>query len=117
MEKILNKDLNPSEYRVGYRSLGHLYWESKKDSKEQILNKLLIVTKLLNDYKELLMYTDGVLKTKGKTEQYRNASWRVYSQADIFVNWDSGISDLHLKNCNAYIKEESDKIRKGLKIK
>ena len=117
LKRILKKDLEEFHYQLSYSGLIHLYYDSKNDSKEQILNKLLIVTKLLNDYKELLMYTDGVLKTKGKTEQYRNASWRVYSQADIFVNWDSGISDLHLKNCNAYIKEESDNIRKGLKKK
>ena len=112
--KVLDREYL-SESKMGYRNLAHLYWESKKDSKEQILNKLLVATKLLNDYKELLIYTEGVLKTKGKTEQYHNASWMIYSQSDIFVNW--GNCDDSCEHCNAYIKEESDKIRKGLKLK
>ena len=112
--KVLDREYL-SESKMGYRNLAHLYWESKKDSKEQILNKLLVATKLLNDYKELLIYTEGVLKTKGKTEQYHNASWRIYSQSDVFVNW--GNCDDGCEHCNAYIKEESDKIRKGLKLK
>ncbi len=112
--KVLDREYL-SESKIGYRSLAHLYWDSKKDSKEQLLNKLLVTTKLLKDYKELQMYTDGVLKTKARTEQYREASFRVYSQADIFVNW--GWCDDNCEHCHAYIKEESDKIRKGLKLK
>tara|TARA_R100000781_G_scaffold92716_2_gene57545 strand:+ start:126 stop:632 length:507 start_codon:yes stop_codon:yes gene_type:complete len=112
---IVKKDLEEFDYGFLYGGLAHLYYDSESESKEQLLNKLLVTTKLLKDYEELLMYTNPLLKTKARTEQYREASFRVYSQASLFVNW--GGCDDNCEHCHAYIKEESDKIRKGLKIK
>ena len=115
LKRMLKENLENFDYEHEYRGLIFLYQDSKNDSKEQILNKLLITTKLLTDYKQLSMHTNFLLKTKAKTEQYQEASFRVYSQSDIFVNW--GGCDDGCEHCNAYIKEESDKIRKGLKLK
>ena len=113
LKRILSKKID----RYHNSNLIHLYYDSKRKTKKALLDKLLIAVKLLNDYKELQLYLDrSNVKTKALTEQYREVSSNTFSKASIF--WGFGeCEDIDCKQCNEFIKEESDKIRKQLKLK
>ena len=88
------------------------YNRVRKDFDSRILNKIL-----LEDYKNLQLYLDITnIKTKAFTKQYSNASFRVYSKSSIFTDFGE-CCEGDCKQCNKFIKEESDKIRKQLDLK
>ena len=112
---FLKRILSGKVDRIDSSNLMHLYYDSKRKTKKELLDKLLIAVKLLNDYKNLQMYIDKYLKTKAHTEQYENVSFKVYNKSSIFTDFHTCENDC--KYCNKFIKEESDKIRKQLKLK
>ena len=96
-------------------SLKFLYYESKQNTKKELLDRFMIAVKLLQDYQNIVTHSGRLLKTKSHTEQYHKATRKLYGESSIFTSrfhcdWDC-------KSCNKFIKEESDKIRKQLKLK
>ena len=108
----------PFEYR--YRHLSFLYDDSKEDTKEDILNKLIVSVKLLYNYQALIKYMSYRLKTSAQTEQYHDVAWKMYGETQIWTDWgecDGFMTEGHCEHCDKYIKEESDRIKEAYKLK
>ena len=123
LRDILNTDDKDTEslpFKYRYKHLHFLYYDAKEDTKEDILNKLMVSVKLLCDYQAMVRYMSPGLKTSARTNQYYDVEWKLYSEAQIWTDWgecDGFMTDGHCEHCDRYIKEESDKIRKQLKLK
>ena len=112
------KDSLPFDWRYGH--LSFLYYDAKEDTKEDILNKLMVSVKLLYDYQALHKYTSARLKTSAKTEQYYDAECKIYGETRIWTDWgecEGFMTEGHCEHCDRHIKIESDRIKKELKLK
>ena len=123
LRDILNTDDKDTEslpFKYRYKHLHFLYYDAKEDTKEDILNKLMVSVKLLYDYKALHRYTSSKLKTSAQTDQYYDVEWKLYCETQIWTDWgecDGFMTDGHCKHCDNHIKIESDRIKKELKLK
>jgi len=122
LRDIINADGDKDSLSFGcrYSHLDFLYYDAKEDTKEDILNKLMVSVKLLYDYQSLHRYTSARLKTSAKTEQYYEAEWKIYCQTQIWTDWgecEGFMTDGHCEHCDGHIKIESDRIKKELKLK
>tara|TARA_R100000656_G_scaffold93958_1_gene68012 strand:- start:617 stop:1144 length:528 start_codon:yes stop_codon:yes gene_type:complete len=123
LRDILNTDDKDTEslpLKYRYKHLHFLYNDAKEDTKEDILNKLMVSVKLLYDYQALHIYTSSKLKTSAKTEQYYKAEWKIYRETQIWTDWgecEGFMTDGYCKHCDNHIKIESDRIKKELKLK
>ena len=123
LKKILNDNKEKNHYKWDYKHIGFLYCDAMEGSKEEAINKLMVSVKLLCDYSNMVRHLSNNLKTSARTDQYYNAEWKLYRETQIFSDWgecvdDNGVSfEGGCPHCNKFIKQESDKIRKALKLK
>ena len=120
LKNILKDNKDKHDYHWDYKHISFLYYDVMEDSKEEVINKLMVSVKLLCDYNNMMMYISNNLKTSAYTEQYHDASWKLYGETQIWRDWgecDGFMTDGHCEHCDRYIKDESDKIKKQLKLK
>ena len=122
LRDILNvdgKDTEGLSFDYRYQHLSFLYNYAKEDTKEDILNKLMVSVKLLYDYEGLVRYMESKLKTSAGTEQFYDALSLLCSQTKIWTDWgecEGFMTEGHCKYCDKHIKIESDRIKKELKL-
>ena len=122
LKNILDDNKDKYDYQRDYR-LTFLYYDAIKGSKEEAINKLIVSVKLLCDYSKMVQHLSNNLKTSANTDQFREARWKLYRETQIFSDWGECIDDNGMPfedgcpHCNKFIKQESDKIRKALKLR